>query len=186
MPEAPIPDLLFCEDAMPVAGRWRAGLPGALAVLCLIALATGVTNGNVREQLGGVLVGTAAAAVVFAVLWWVGRRSLRRVVQVRHEAGSTRVRLDGAPELRSPLAVEFGWFPERMEAGVVAATVAVLWLVVRGQGGILVFRKALGAAFSPPPDWPQRACPLAPTHVLLSIEKLRPVLERAAGGATRQ
>jgi hypothetical protein len=170
--------MLFQGHVVPRRGRWRSAVPGLLTGLCAVVLVTGACDENVREQAGGALIGALIGVLVFGALYFVGRHSLRRRCTLDRQGGVAVLAVEGGPELRGPLSVLHGWFPERMEAGVVAATVSVLWLFVKDAAGrTFVVRKALGAAFGPPDGWPQRACPEVPMHICFDIEALRQALE---------
>jgi hypothetical protein len=172
--------MLFKGHVVPRRGRWRSAVPGMLAVVCAVALVTGAFDEDVRDQMGGVLLGALGGLIVFGTLYFVGRHSLRRPLTLDGMGEAAVLTVAGGPELRGPLRVAHGWFPERMEAGVVAATVAVLWLFIQDSAGrSFAARKALGAAFGPPDGWPPCACPAMPNHICFDIETLRDALEKA-------
>src|SRR5262245_30182381 len=131
--------LYFNENAMPVRGRWKASLPGGLAIFCAVAWVTAPRGVGGDETLSTALTVFKVGIPVFGVLWWL----IRKRLQIPLVVSPGLVQLQGRPELRAPLRYQQGWFPERLESGIVSGTVAVLWLRVEGQNGSLMFRKAL-------------------------------------------
>lgn len=162
------------------AGASLRSAPGLAAGLCAVVVATGATDANVRRDFGAVLVVAALLVPIFAALWaWLRRRG-----SVPLEIGTDRdgsyVRIGDAPAMRGPFRVERGVFSERLEGGLVSGTVAVLFVVVEAvDGRRLGVRKALGAAFRAPDDWPRVAVPRELPYTHLDVERLPAALARA-------
>jgi hypothetical protein len=148
-------------------------------VLALVVLVTGVADANVRRDFGAVLGACAVAAPLFGVAWALVRRSARRALVVGRDAEGPYVRLGAGPTLRGPFHVERGAFAESLEGGVLSGTVAVLFVVIEGEGGRIGVRKALGAAFSAPAEWPRARTTHALPYSLLDVEALPAALARA-------
>jgi len=176
----------FRAPASPRAGAWRWSALGWISVLALVVLATGVTDADVRRDFAAVLVACAIVAPVFAVLRTIVLRRAQRELVVGLDAEGPYVRLGSEPPLRGPFRVERGAFAERLEAGVVSGSVAVLFVVIEGADGRNVaVRKALGAAFSAPPEWPRSNTLHALPYSLLEVERLPAALASAGIGAER-
>lgn len=170
--------VFFSGTVRPRATAWKHGVVGGLAIFCAVVFAAGAFDRNVREQLGGVLIGSLVAAVVLASLWWKLRRSAGRQLSVGLDHAGPFVRIEGGPELRAPLSYHLGWYPEIMDAGTARATVAVLWVSMEGRnGGPITVRKGLGAAFVAPDGWKPSSLTTECEYALLTIEALPQALE---------
>lgn len=166
-------------------GEWKQSLPGLVSLFAAIGFFAGIFDADMREVLGDVLAGCAVVAVVSGVLWVVAKRAQSRAFVVGEDDAGPFVRLEGVGERRAPLSYTFGWTRERLEAGIVSGTVAVLFVAMEGAGGPpIVLRKALGAAFSAPRGWEQSPVTFDASHVLLDIEELPRALD--AIGAERR
>lgn len=171
-------EVSYRGSAWPREGAWRWSALGWLSVLALVALATGVTDANVRRDFAPVLGACALVAPLAGAAWWWVRDRARRSLVVGRDARGPYVRL-GDTTARAPFRVERGAFAESLEGGVVSGTVAVLFVAIEGEGGRIGVRKALGAAFSPPPDWPRAHGLHALPYSLLDIERLPAALAKA-------
>jgi hypothetical protein len=147
-------------DVLARSGRWRADLPGAIALIAGIAFVTGVASADVRRDLFGTMLGTGAVAIGCGALFVLGRRSLLRRLTVARDGS---VRLDGTPPIAvpAPIAVTHGTVRELMIAGHARRSVPVLWVHLRGADGTtLLLTRAMGALDHVPRSWPTLAMPV--------------------------
>jgi len=141
------------------AGGSVAGIPGALALLCVIAFATGIIDPNVREDLAAALWGSLGGAVVFGALYFYVQRRLRRRLAVFRGDDGVRVEIEGRSSREvfgGGFTYEHGVFVEHIEAYVAARDAPVVWVQIRSsEGRTLTVRQALGIQHEVP-AWPRK------------------------------
>jgi len=152
-------DLLHEQALTPRTGTWRADIPGAIAIFCAVAFATGIIDEDVRETLAPVLWGTFGGAIVFGLLYRQMLKRIRhRLVVLRHENEIT-IRIEG-PRMQEEFSPSFTWsngvFTEHIEAYVASRNAPVAWVQIRSTDGrVVTIRRALGVHQDVPP-WPER------------------------------
>lgn len=158
-------DVLHEQILTPRTGTWRADVPGAIAILCAVAFATGIFDENVRQMLAPALWGSLGGAIVFGLLYRRMQKMMQhRLVVLRHEKEIT-IRIDG-PRMQEEFGPGFTWnngvFTEHIDAYVSARDAPVAWVQIQAKDGrIVTIRRALGVHQAVPP-WPQRF----PSHCL--------------------
>jgi hypothetical protein len=136
----------------------RSDVPGALAILCAIAFATGVVDEDVREMLAPVLWGTLFGTVVFGLIYWQVRRTRQHPLVVFRSHGECSVSIAG-PAIREEFGPGFSWrhgvYIEHIDAYVADRDAPVAWVQLRSADGrTLTVRKALGVQHAVP-AWPE-------------------------------
>ncbi len=142
---------------LPRGGRWRADVPGAFAILFAIAFATGVVDGDVRNDptLGWIVWGSLAGAALMFALARRGWYALRCVLEVVDRRVTLR-RADGSTiDLGVPAAVAHGRLDLVLSAGKMARRTPHLWIsITSGQGRVVRLQRAMGIADQLPAHWP--------------------------------
>ncbi|MBS1118990.1 MAG: hypothetical protein H6Q90_1218 [Deltaproteobacteria bacterium] len=140
-------------------GRWRADLPGAMALLFAIMFVAGLKP-DLRHELGVFVYGSLGAALVFGYLWWLGHRSLRWNLT----ADATGVRLvDRAGktvDLGIPKAIGHGRYAMLLTGGPARRLTPHIWVSIETRDGrTFVFQRAMGALEHVPKHWPEATSP---------------------------
>ncbi|MCE9579020.1 MAG: hypothetical protein K8W52_38200 [Deltaproteobacteria bacterium] len=159
-------------DVLARGGRWRADIPGAIALLAGIAFVSGITSAEIREMLLGWVLGAGALAIVAFALFLRGRGALLRLLTVARDGS---VHLAGAAPIAvpAPIVVTHGCARELMIAGRMHRTVPVLWVHLRGADGTtLLLTRAMGVLDSLP-AWPQAPVPAGLAFSSVALDPVR-------------
>jgi hypothetical protein len=166
-------------------GRWTADVPGAFAILCGVAFATGIGMGITDDPtLAAVVWGCLAATAVLGALWWRGYRALRWDLTVDERGVRLATRAGKAIDLGRPRAVTHGKHSLFVSAGTRGRTAPLLWVAVEAADGrTVVFQRAMGILDAVPAEWPAEAPPRT-TDVFSSVG-FDPVVFRAFADQAR-
>ena len=151
------------------SGRWRADLPGSIAILFAIAFVVGMKP-EIHSQLAVFVWGCLGGVAGFGYLWWRGHRSLRW----RLTADETGVRLanrkGSSIDLGIPRSVDHGRLVLPLTGAQARRLTPHVWVsLVTADGKTVLFQRAMGALDSVPKHWPE-ANPPRTADVYSSME----------------